>query len=81
MCIILPGMKKRPDPSPEVLAARYVNLEKQYKKILEFHDTCRIVMEQQGTEEALRNEYPSLMQVWEEYQVMLRLIQAGQLSR
>jgi hypothetical protein len=59
----------------------YANLEKVQKRILEFHDTARIVMARQDEEEALRNEYPSLMKSWEEYQVMLRLTQAGQLSR
>lgn len=50
------------------------------KEILTMLQATRIV-QQEATEKALRDEYPTLMEAWEEYQVKLRLIQAGQLSR
>lgn len=39
------------------------------------------ILTQEAAEKALREEYPSLMESWEEYQVKLRLIHAGQSSR
>jgi hypothetical protein len=40
-----------------------------------------IIVEQEAKERSLREEYPTLMEAWEEYQVKLKLIQAGQLTR
>ena len=39
------------------------------------------IIEQQKREEALRAEYPSLKEAWEDYQVQLKLIEAGQLMK
>ena len=35
----------------------------------------------QKSEAALRAEYPALQEAWENYQVMLRLIRAGELTK
>jgi hypothetical protein len=39
------------------------------------------IIEKQQKEAALRDEYPALMEAWEEYQVKLKLIEAGQLTK
>lgn len=58
----------------------YANLKTAYEGILEFQVKARKVMAREAAEEELRNEYPSLMESWEEYQVKLRLIQSGNSS-
>ncbi len=40
-----------------------------------------LIVEQELKEKMLREEYPTLMESWEEYQVKLKLISAGQLTR